>query len=90
MKRLKLLAAMLALGAVLAAAVLMGSSYAPVMERMKPIEEIWALEDTREESSEPLVTALEMDGQALAYDAQTARSTARWGWNRARHGRACT
>ena len=51
MKRLKLLAAMLALGAVLAAAVLMGSSYAPVMGRMKPIEEIWAIEDTREESS---------------------------------------
>lgn len=71
MKRLKLLAAMLALCAVLAAAVLLGSPYAPVMEPMKPIEEIWALEDAREESGEPLVTALEMDGQALAYDAQS-------------------
>ncbi|MED9821474.1 MAG: CotH kinase family protein [Christensenellales bacterium] len=71
MKRLKLLAAMLALCAVLAAAVVMGSSYAPVLEPMRPIEEIWALEDARQASEGPLVTALEMDGQALAYDAQS-------------------
>lgn len=70
MKRLKLLAAIAALAAVLAAAVVLGSPYEPVVGPCREIEELWAIEDEREESAEPLVTALSNQGVPLAYDAQ--------------------
>ena len=68
MKRLKLLLGMLVLSAVIVAAVVYGSPYAPVVAPAADIEAIWAIEDTREESWEPLVTALENHGVPLAYD----------------------
>ncbi|MBR4038567.1 MAG: CotH kinase family protein [Clostridia bacterium] len=68
MKRLKLLGMLLALAALLAAAVVWGSPYAPVVAPAGDIEEIWAIEDTREESWTPLVTALENHGVPLAYN----------------------
>ena len=52
-----------------AAAVLLASPYAPVVEPCRDIEDIWAIEDAREESDTPLVTALDNNGQALGYDA---------------------
>ena len=70
MKRVKLLLAMLALAAVAAAAVVLGSPYAPVIAPAMEIEEIWAIEDAREQSDKPLVTALENHGMPLGYDAQ--------------------
>lgn len=70
MRRLKLLLAMLALFVLLAAVVAVGSPYASVIAPApENIEEIWAIEDAREESEMPLVTALELDGMPLAYDA---------------------
>ena len=72
MRRLKLLLGMLALSALLAAAVIMGSPYAEVMAPApQNIEDIWAIEDARVESDKPLVTALENNGVPLAYLAQT-------------------
>ena len=70
-KKLGLLAAMLALGAVMAAVVMLGSPYAPAVEPYREIEEIWAIEDARSESETPLVTRLEHDGVPLGYDAET-------------------
>lgn len=68
MKKLKLLGMLLALTALLTGAVIWGSPYAPVVAPAADIEAIWAIEDTREESWEPLVTALENHGVPLAYD----------------------
>ena len=68
MRRLQLLVMMAALLAALAAAVLYGSPYAPVVQPVLDIEEIWAIEDAREESDKPLVTALEWNGMRLGYD----------------------
>lgn len=68
MKRLKLLLAILGLTGLLAGTVALCSPYAPVVQPAPEIEEIWAIEDTRKESWEPLVTALENHGNALAYD----------------------
>ena len=65
----KLLLAMLACLAALLAAVVYGSPYAPVVEPVAEIETIWAIEDAREESETPLVTALENYGARLGYDA---------------------
>lgn len=67
--RLRLLLGMAALLGAAAAAVLLASPYAPVVEPCRDIEEIWAIEDAREESDTPLVTALDNNGQALGYDA---------------------
>jgi len=69
MKRLVLLTLILAMTAVLAATVVFFSPYAPVVEPVREIEEIWAIEDARTESSVPLVTRLENHGQRLGYDA---------------------
>ena len=70
MRRRGLLAGMLALLALLAAAVCAGSPYVPAAQKApEDIEAIWAIEDAREESDVPLVTALEMNGVPLAYDA---------------------
>ena len=71
MTRVKLLLGMLAMTALLVAAVLLGSPYAPLVEPAMEIEEIWAIEDARKESDEPLVTELENRGVPLAYDAQS-------------------
>ena len=67
--RLRLLLGMAALLGAAAAAVLLASPYAPVVEPFRDIEDIWAIEDAREESDTPLVTALDNNGQALGYDA---------------------
>ena len=71
MKRGRLLLAMAALACVIAAVLRFGSPYAPVVEPVKDIEDIWAIEDARVESDMPLVTALENNGVPLAYDAET-------------------
>lgn len=69
MRRFKLLLAIAALSVMMLAVVCWGSPYAAViMPAPENIEDIWALEDTREESLEPLVTALENHGVPLAYD----------------------
>lgn len=67
--RFRMLLAMAALLAVIVGVIAGGSPYAPVVEPVRDIEEIWAIEDAREESEEPLVTALENHGQTLGYDA---------------------
>ena len=69
LQRLSILGSMTALLLGLLAVVLFASPYAPVVEPVKDIEEIWAIEDAREESEVPLVTALQNHGQALGYDA---------------------
>jgi len=68
MVRLKLFVAMLALAALIAAAVLLGSPYDPVVMPAPDIELIWTIEDVRTESETPLVTKLENHGIPLAYD----------------------
>ena len=68
MKRLKLLALMALLACVIAGVVCVSSPLAPVVGGPVEIEELWSIEDTREESWEPLVTALENFGVPLAYD----------------------
>ena len=68
MKRLSLAAGMAAMMLVIAAVVVFGSPYAPVVQPCRDIEEIWAIEDARTESDTPLVTRLENGGAALAYD----------------------
>lgn len=70
MKRLELLMLATTMTALLAAVVVFFSPYAPTVEPMKEIEEIWAIEDAREESSVPLLTCLENNGMRLGYDAQ--------------------
>ena len=50
MKRLKLLLGMAALACAIGLTVKYGSTYRPVVEPVREIEEIWALEDAREES----------------------------------------
>ena len=70
--RLRLLLAMLALMLVLALAVILGSTFAPVAAPCpEDIETIWAIEDARTMSEKPLVTALDNNGVPLAYDRET-------------------
>ena len=65
-----MLLAMAALMLLTVCVVIYGSPYAPVVDRApENIEEIWEIEDAREESDIPLVTALENHGVPLAYDA---------------------
>ena len=67
-KRLGLLAAMAALCALTAAVVYIGSPYAPVVASApQEIEVLWEIEDARQESETPLVTALQNHGVPLAY-----------------------
>ena len=70
MKRFKLFLAMAALACAIGLTVKYGSTYRPVVEPVREIEEIWALEDAREESEEPLVTRLFCNGVPMAYDAE--------------------
>ena len=53
---------MAALACAIGLTVKYGSTYRPVVEPVREIEEIWALEDAREESEEPLVTRLFCNG----------------------------
>lgn len=70
MTRLKLLLGIALLLGMMAGVILCFSPYAPVVQPVAPIEALWAIEDEREESEAPLVTALECGGVPLAYDAQ--------------------
>ncbi len=70
MKRFKMFLAMAALACAIGLTVKYGSTYRPVVEPVREIEEIWALEDAREESEEPLVTRLLANGVPMAYDAE--------------------
>ena len=70
MKRFKLFLAMAALACAIGLTVKYGSTYRPVVEPVREIEEIWALEDAREESEKPLVTRLFCNGIPMAYDAE--------------------
>ena len=71
MKRLKLLLGMAALACAIGLTVKYGSVYRPVVGPVREIEEIWAIEDEREESEEPLVTRLFCNGAEAAYDAES-------------------
>ena len=68
MMRLKLLLGMIALTALLVGTIVWFSPYAPVVDQPAEIEEIWAIEDAREESEAPLITRLENHGMRLGYD----------------------
>ena len=70
MRKIELLLGMALLLAMMAAVLVCFSPYAPVVQQAMPIEALWAIEDEREESEAPLVTALECNGVPLAYDAQ--------------------
>lgn len=71
MKKLILLLEMALLLAVIAAVIVLRSPYAPPVEAMREIEELWAIEDARQESETPLVTALENFGVPLGYDRES-------------------
>ena len=72
--KLRILLAMLLLAAMMAAVVVFASPYAPVvLPAPENIEELWEIEDAREESETPLVTMLTNHGVPLAYDAQANR-----------------
>ena len=71
MKRLKLLLGMAALACAIGLTVKYGSAYRPVVGPVREIEVIWAIEDEREESEEPLVTRLFCNGAEAAYDAES-------------------
>ena len=71
MKRLKLLLGMAALACAIGLTVKYGSAYRPVVEPVREIEAIWAIEDEREESEEPLVMRLFCNGAEAAYDAES-------------------
>ena len=70
MRKIQLLVWIAALFAVMAGVVVYASPYAPVVQPVMEIEEIWAIEDSRRESDAPLVTCLENHGIRLGYDAQ--------------------
>ena len=71
MKRLSLLLGMLLCMAVLVGTVVFTSPYeSAVLPCPENIEDIWAIEDAREESGKPLVAALSNGGVPLCYDAQ--------------------
>ncbi|MBQ8617352.1 MAG: CotH kinase family protein [Clostridia bacterium] len=69
--KLRILAGIALLLGMVAAVVVYASPYAPVVEPVMDIEDIWAIEDERTESEAPLVTALENHGQALGYDVES-------------------
>lgn len=71
MKRLKLLLGMAALACAIGLTVKYGSAYRPVVGPVREIEAIWAIEDEREESEEPLVMRLFCNGAEAAYDAES-------------------
>ncbi len=68
MEKVKLLAPIMLLMALLLAVIALCSPYASPVEPMREIEEIWEIEDARRESEEPLVTRLNNFDMPLAYD----------------------
>ncbi len=70
LRKMRIAAAVMLLALMIALVVAVASPYRPMVERPVEIEDIWVLEDTRQESEKPLVTALENNGVPLAYDAQ--------------------
>ena len=72
-QKLRMLAGMMLLAGMAAAVVVFASPYAPVVQPAPDIEAIWAIEDAREESEMPLLTALSLGGMPLAYDAEANR-----------------
>ncbi len=70
MKRLGLLMLAAAMTAMLVCTVALFSPYSPVVGPVLELEDVWAIEDAREESETPLVTCLENNGVRLGYDAQ--------------------
>jgi len=80
--RLRILLAMLLLTVMLAAVIFIASPYAPViMPAPEDVETLWAIEDARQESDMPLVTALLNHGVPLAYDAEANRFYCTLGMN---------
>lgn len=71
MKKWILLLEMALMLGVIAAVVVLRSPYAPPVEPMREIEALWAIEDARQESEEPLVTALLNFGVPLGYDRES-------------------
>lgn len=71
MKRFILLLEMALLTLVIAAVIVLRSPYAAPVEPMREIEEIWAIEDARQESETPLVTAMDNFGVPLGYDRES-------------------
>ena len=69
--KLRLLLGIILFAGMTLAVVVLASPYAPVVEPCRDIEEIWAIEDARQESEAPLITALEMNGAPLGYDAES-------------------
>ena len=68
-----MLLALAALVVALAGVIACASPYAPAAAPApEDVETIWAIEDAREESDTPLVTALAMNGVPLAYDAESS------------------
>lgn len=68
MNRIKLMVWMLAMLVLLAGVIVLCSPYAPPVEGPTEIETIWEIEDAREKSDAPLVTAMQNNGVPLAYD----------------------
>lgn len=71
MKKLILLLEMALMLGVIAAVIVLRSPYAAPVEPMREIEELWAIEDARQESEAPLVTALSNFGVPLGYDRES-------------------
>ncbi len=71
MKRWALLLEMALLLGVIAAVIVLRSPYAPSVGPMRGIEEVWAIEDMRQESETPLVTRMENFGVPLGYDRES-------------------
>jgi len=71
MKRLNLLGMMTALALLIVFSIWIGSPYEPVVQPVVDIEEIWKIEDARQESEEPLVDALSNNGIPLGYDRES-------------------
>ena len=72
--RMRLLAGMLFFALAIGAAVCFGSTQAaelPKVEALRPIEEIWAMEDARSQAKGSLVTRIFSNGAALGLDAET-------------------
>ena len=68
MQKLQLLGLIAAMLLLMAIVVVSSSDMEPAVEAVREIEEIWDIEDAREESETPLITALENFGVPLAYD----------------------
>lgn len=68
MRRARLLFPIILMLGMIVSVIVLRSPYAPRVEPVREIEEIWAVEDARQESEGPLVTRLEYNGVPLAYE----------------------